>query len=60
MTFCFKKILFKSLFFVKGENFSMCLMTKENILLPFLAHGFVRFLLLVAVGEAGRPNVEDD
>jgi hypothetical protein len=45
---------------VKEENFSMCLMTKENILLPFLAHGFVRFLLLVAVGEAGRPNVEDD
>jgi hypothetical protein len=27
--------------------------------LPFLAHGFVRFLL-VAVGEAGRPDVEDD
>jgi hypothetical protein len=33
---------------------------KENFFnLPFLAHGFVRFLL-VAVGEAGRPNVEDD
>ena len=32
---------------------------KRKFYLPFLAHGFVRFLL-VAVGEAGRPNVEDD
>ncbi len=33
---------------------------KENFFkLPFLAHGFVRFLL-IAVGEAGRPKVEDD
>jgi hypothetical protein len=33
---------------------------KRKFYLPFLAHGLERFLLLVAVGEAGRPNMEDD
>jgi hypothetical protein len=46
-------------FFFCVEKFYICLGMKENFL-AFLAHGFVRFLLLVAVGEAGRPNVEDD
>jgi hypothetical protein len=33
---------------------------QKNFNLPFLAHGLERFLLFVAVGEAGRPNVNDD
>jgi hypothetical protein len=32
---------------------------KRKFYLPFLAHGLERFLLLVAVGEAGRPNIND-
>ncbi len=58
-TLCLKKLLFRNLVLCE-ENYFFLLYRDKNFYLPFLAHGLERFLLLVAVGEAGRPNVNDD
>ncbi len=60
-TLCLKKLLFRNLVLCEENYFFPFVQRQKRIFyLPFLAHGLERFLLLVAVGEAGRPNVNDD